>query len=445
MFAYYVRLALRSFGRNPGITSLMVVAIALGIAVCVMTLTVYHAMSGNPIWWKNDRLYAVTMDNWDPNRPYRRDSKFPPPELTWKDSRYLFRSSIPERKVVMFSTNGVLSGVGQVPPVGVGVRVTSADFFAMFEVPFLYGNGWGSAADEAAQPVIVLSRTENQKLFAGANSVGRTLRLKDHEFRVVGVLDDWFPRPRYYDLNGGSFNPPEQVFIPFGWAQQLELLNDEESDCWGSEKIDTYKDLLASNNCVWLQMWVELPDAASRERMQSFMDGYWAEQRKSGRFQRPRDNRLTNVGDWLRDNQVVANDNRVLVGLAFAFLAVCLINTVGLLLAKFLNGAPVTGVRRALGASRRQIFIQHLVEVGALSVFGAMLGLALAALGLAAVHHLYAAAHLNRPGGYQELTHFDSIGVFWAVALALVATFAAGLYPAWRVGRLPPAIYLKSQ
>jgi putative ABC transport system permease protein len=445
MLAYYARLALRSFGRNPGITALMVLAIALGIAVCVMTLTVYHAMSGNPIWWKNDRLYAVTMDNWDLNRPYRRDSKLPPPEMTYKDTQYLFHSNIPERKVVMFSTDAVVSGVGKVPPVPVSARVTTADFFAMFEVPFLYGNGWGSAADAAAQPLIVLSRTENDKLFGGANSVGRTLRLDDHEFRVVGVLDDWFPRPRYYDLNGGSFSPPERVFIPFGWALQLELLNNEESDCWGAEKIDSYKDLLASNNCVWLQMWVELPDRASRERMQSFLDGYWAEQRKSGRFQRPRDNRLTNVGDWLRDNQVVDTDNRVLVGLAFAFLAVCLINTVGLLLAKFLNGAPVTGVRRALGASRRQIFTQHLVEVGALSVFGALLGLALAALGLAAVHHLYASAHLNRPGGYQELMHFDSTGVLWAVMLALVATFAAGLYPAWRVGRLPPAVYLKSQ
>ncbi len=64
-----LRLALGSFGRNPGLTALMVLAIALGIAVCIMTLTVFHAMSGNPIWWKNDRLYAVTMDNWDPEPP----------------------------------------------------------------------------------------------------------------------------------------------------------------------------------------------------------------------------------------------------------------------------------------------------------------------------------------------------------------------------------------
>ena len=82
MLGYNLRLALRSFARTPGITALMVLAIALGIAVCVMTLTVYHAMSGNPIWWKSDRLYAVTMDNWDPAQPYRKKSSLPPPEMT---------------------------------------------------------------------------------------------------------------------------------------------------------------------------------------------------------------------------------------------------------------------------------------------------------------------------------------------------------------------------
>jgi len=444
MFGYYTRLALRSFGRHPGLTALMVLAIALGIAVCIMTLTVYHAMSGNPIWWKSDRLYAVTMDNWDPNRAFRPPSKLPPPEMTYKDTQYLYASNIPERKVVMYSTDSVISGVGTAPPERLSTRVTTADFFAMFEVPFLFGGGWSAAADNAPQPVIVLSREENDKLFGGANSVGRTLRWNDREFRVIGVLDDWFPRPRYYDLNGGKFDPPEKAYVPYGWGAELELLNDTESDCWMPQQLDTFKDYLASD-CVWQQMWVELPDDASRRRFQSFMDGYWGEQRKAGRFQRAQDNRLTDVAQWLRDQQVVENDNRMLVGLAFAFLVLCLINTVGLLLAKFLNGAPVTGIRRALGASRRDVFIQHLVEVGAISLLGAVLGLALAALGLAALHHVYAAAHPGHRGGYQELTHLDGVGVVWALLLALAATLAAGLYPAWRVGRLPPALYLKSQ
>jgi putative ABC transport system permease protein len=444
MLGYYTRLALKSFRRNPGVTALMLLAIALGIAVCIMTLTVYHAMSGNPIWWKNDRLYVVTMDNWDPNNPYRHDWKMPPPQMTYPDTHYLFTSNIPLRKVVMYSTDSVISGVGALAAERLSTRLTTADFFSMFEVPFRYGNGWSGTADSPPQPVIVLSREQNEKLFGGINSVGRTLRWNDHEFRVIGVLDDWFPRPRYYDLNGGNFGEPDGAYVPFGWGVELELLNNEENDCWKPETINTFKDYMGSD-CVWLQMWVELPDAASRERMQAFMDGYWAEQHKAGRFQRPRDNRLTNVAQWLRDNQVVDNDNRVLVGLAFAFLALCLINTVGLLLAKFLSGAAVVGVRRALGASRRQVFMQHLIEVAALAVLGAVLGLALASLGLTAVHHMYAAARLGERGGYQELTHFDPVGVVWAVVLAVAVTFAAGFYPAWRIGRLPPAVYLKSQ
>ncbi len=111
MSSYYLRLALASFRRNPGLTALMVGAIALGIATCVMTLTVYHAMSGNPIWWKSDRLYAVTMDNWDVNDVYDpRRPALAPTMLTYKDSRYLADSKIPERKVVMYKVSGFVTG-----------------------------------------------------------------------------------------------------------------------------------------------------------------------------------------------------------------------------------------------------------------------------------------------------------------------------------------------
>src|SRR4029077_4752187 len=107
MIGYYTRLAWNSSNRHPGIPVLMVLAIALGIAVCIMTLTVFHAMSGNPIWWKNDRLYAVTMDNWDPMQPFDKHAEgLPPPIMTYKDARYLARSDIPARKVIMYTTDG---------------------------------------------------------------------------------------------------------------------------------------------------------------------------------------------------------------------------------------------------------------------------------------------------------------------------------------------------
>jgi putative ABC transport system permease protein len=323
--------------------------------------------------------------------------------------------------------------------------MTTGDFFAMFDVPFLYGSGWSAAADQGPEPVIVLSKEENALLFGGINSVGRMVRWEDHEFRVVGVLSDWNPRPKFYDLNNGPFVAQEDTYIPFAWTAALQRVpNGGSHQCWRLQPMHTFEDYLNAD-CTWVQMWVELPDATSRARMQSYMDAYWAAQRAAGRFQRPRDNRLTPVSQWLLDGGVVDNDNRILVGLAFAFLSVCLINTIGLLLAKFLNGAPLTGVRRALGASRRQIFSQHLVETGVLASSGALLGLVLAALGLWALRRLLAIAGDLGDPGYRQLAHIDTYSVAVAVVLSVVAALAAGLYPAWRVACVPPAIYLKSQ
>jgi putative ABC transport system permease protein len=454
MLAYYARLALKSFRRRWGLTALMTCAIALGIGVCIVTLTVYHAMSGNPIWWKNDRLYSVTMDNWDPKEPADRTRPgLPPAQLTYKDATRLFASDIPERKVIMYAAQSVLTGgSAQHKPLPTVTRLTTADFFPMFDVPFLYCTAWDAQADRSAAPVIVLSQEENQKVFGGINSVGRTLRWNDREFRVVGVLGKWFPKPRFYDLNNGNFSTPDDAYIPFGWSTAIEQApTGGSTNCWRAEPVDNFKQFLASD-CVWVQMWVELPTARARERMQAFMDAYWAEQRKAGRFERPRNNRLSNVSQWLQERGVVQNDNRVLVGIAFAFLAVCLLNTVGILLAKFLGGAPIIGIRRALGASRREIFLQHLIEVGVLAIGGALLGLGVGALGLWGVHSLYTVSTAGTTdvatgasGGYQELAHFDLVSVLWAVVLAMASALAAGLYPAWRIGRTSPAVYLKSQ
>ena len=103
-----------------------------------------------------------------------------------------------------------------------------------------------------------------------------------------------------------------------------------------------------------------------------------AARRRSGRFPRPLNNRLYDVDQWLDRNEVVQKDNRVLIGIALLFLAVCLVNVVGLLLAKFLNAAPLTGLRRALGASRKDIVRQHMVEVLLIGLAGGLLGLLLA-------------------------------------------------------------------
>jgi putative ABC transport system permease protein len=447
MTAYYVRLALMSFRRNPGLTALMVLAIGLGIAVCVITLTMYRAMAGNPLWYKDDRLYTVTFDAWDPEQAYFDEEPerihLPPPQLTYRDLNAIYESDIPARKAKSYTPYGVLTtSDGKTKPQQGHMRATTKDFFAMFDVPFLYGGPWNEAADLGPEPVIVLSKESNDKLFGGKNSVGRTVLFNDREFRVIGVADHFLMLPRVYDLEGGPLNDPEDGYMPFLWGESLELFNAGNTNCWKPESIEGFREFLGSE-CIWTQLWVELPDETSRERMQSWVDNYAREQKSAGRYARPINNRLTRPSQWLIDNEVVSSDNRLLVGIAFAFLAVCLINTVGLLLAKFLNGAAITGVRRALGASRRSIFLQLLTEVGVVATIGALFGLLLGALGLWGLRVLY--ADPNRPGGYQALAHVDTTSIVTALVLAVVAAVAAGLYPAWRIGRLPPASYLKAQ
>ena len=445
MLGYYLQLALRNLKRNPGLTALMIGAVGLGIAVCVMTLTMYRAMSGNPIWWKNDVLYAVTMDFWDPEQPAWEDKpELPPEQLTYRDAMVVYRSDIPKHKVIMHKAVGILSLDGErVKPERITTRVTTRDFFSIFDVPFQYGGTWTDAADTGPEPVVVISRKMNERFFGGANSVGKRIRWDDHEFRVIGVRNHWMPLPTFYDVNNGNLEEPEDAYIPFGWNVALELQSAGNTNGWKPEDIKTYQDFLGSES-VWIQMWVELPDQAAHDRFQAFLDNYAREQKQAGRYQRPLNNRLTKVDQWLKDQNVVGNDDRVLVGLAFAFLAVCLLNTVGLLLAKFLNNAPMTGVRRALGASRRDIFLQHLVEVGVISSVGALLGLALGGLLLIGLRALYTVDPTDA-GGTQALAHVDMTSVVTALALAFLATIAAGLYPAWRIGRIPPATYLKAQ
>ena len=445
MLGYYFQLAFRNLRRNPGLTMLMIGAVALGIAVCVMTLTMYRAMSGNPIWWKNDVLYAVTMDFWDPQSPnWDKKPELPPEQLTYRDAMAVYASDIPKLKVIMHKAIGILSVDGEgVKPERVLTRVTTKDFFAIFDVPFQYGGTWTDAADTGPEPVMIISRKMNDKLFGGVNSVGKRIRWNDNEFRIIGVRDNWLPLPTFYDVNNGNLEEPEDVYIPFGWNMALELQSAGNTNGWKPEEVKNYQDFLNSE-MVWIQMWVELPDQASHDKFQAFLDNYGMEQKRAGRYQRPLNNRLTRVDQWLVDNNVVSKDARVLVGLAFAFLAVCLLNTVGLLLAKFLNNAPLTGVRRALGASRRQVFMQHLVEVGVISSIGAVLGLALGGLMLVGLRALYTVEPTDA-GGTQALAHVDLTSIVTALALAFLATIAAGLYPAWRIGRIPPATYLKAQ
>jgi putative ABC transport system permease protein len=442
MFGYYLQLALRSFRRNPGLTSLMVLAIALGISVCMITLTTYRAAAANPAGERSGILFAPSIDSWDPDRSFEQDDKtLAPNMLTYRDAQALYASNIPDRKVIMYRSGEIYTRPDKgMDPHYIPTRMTTADFFAMFEVPFLHGGPWDTKADAGPEPVIVLSKEENQKAFGGINSVGKTLVWNQREFRVIGVLDDWEPMPKYFDVSNGAFQDLEGAYVPFAWGAILELGSHGNTNCWKTEVIDSFKAFLNSE-CIWIHGWFELRTADQQRAFREFLDNYVTDQKKFGRFPRPLNNYLYDVDGWLERNEVVQDDNKAMLIMAFAFLAVCLVNTVGLLLAKFLNAAPASGVRRALGASRLDIFWQHLTESGVVALAGGVLGGLLGIAGIWALRAWY--------GRFVEEASralpFDQANLLIVVVISVAAGLLAGLYPAWRIGRAAPASYLKAQ
>jgi putative ABC transport system permease protein len=437
MLGYYLRLAWLSMRRTPAITLLMVGAIAVGIGATTTTLTVYHLMSTNPIAYRNDVLRAVTVDSWNPDRPYDEERPWlPPPELTYRDAMAITGAGIADRAVVMRKTAWTLEPAVGAKPFLVEGRLATRDFFAMFDVPFAYGGGWDRHADESGEPVVVLTKKTNERAFGGGDSVGKHLKLDSKDYRVIGVLADWTPTPKFYDMNNGPFDDTEDLFAPFALGKQLTLPTAGNTNCWKPEVIAGTADLYGSE-CVWHQLWVELGTPAKVERFQNYLDNYVRGQKQLGRLPRALNNRLYTPAAWLDRYQVVGHDSRLLLWLSFAFLTVCVLNVVGLLLSRFLGAAGASALRRALGAGRGELFRQHLVEVGVLGAIAGVAGLGLGWLGLKGMQQLYSS--------YARLTHLDVTMVLATIGLAVLAGVLAGLYPAWRVCRVEPAGYLKTQ
>ncbi len=440
MLGYQLRVAWKSARRNPGHTALVLGGIAVGVAVSTLFAATRHSFARDPIPEKSGVLYYVRMDNWDPLKPYPGEVPRPPTQITYRDMNAIMRSRIPARQAGMFKAMLYLYPDPQLGrPTRELVRMTFADFFPMFNVPFRYGSGWDRKADERPERVVVLSEELNDRLFGGSDSVGKTVRIDKGEFRVVGVMARWRPSVKFYDVTQNFYQAPEGIFMPFNLMRPMQIRTAGNSDGWRSPPGPGPEGFLASDSC-WIQMWVELPDAAAVAAYQDFLDSYVREEKKTGRFARPLDNRVTPLRAWLAEQKVVPSQATALFIVSLLFLGICALNLMGLLLGKFLARAPEIGVRRALGARRLDIFLQHLLECELVALTGGAGGLLLSVGALEFLN-----GWMKTAVGRSDVLGADLTMAGFAVLAALVAGLLAGLYPAYRVCKLPPALHLKLQ
>ncbi|PYQ55723.1 MAG: ABC transporter substrate-binding protein [Acidobacteria bacterium] len=442
MLTYNLRLAWKSVRRYPVLSALILLGIALGVGVSTTFITAYHVLARDPVPGKSESLYYVRMNSWGAaDDPFLQT---PPPIVTWRDAQELLKSRIPVHSTATFASRGTVFPADGARPLRQSLRLATADFFPMFAVPFRYGGPWSREADAKPETVAVIDSALNDRLFGGADSVGRTIRVEKAELRIVGVLAPWRPRVRAFGLFGSPLQAPESIFLPLALTGPMALQPNEGQMNWrtpapGEDKLP-YASRLMVNEILFLGFWAELPNPESVKAYKSFLDAYVTEQKKHGRFPHPLNNRLTSILDLMAELKVVPPQTKALAAISLLFLVVAALNLIGLFLGKFLARASTVGVRRALGASRWTIFVQHLVECELMGLAGGALGVLLSLAGLAVLNRVYG----DGPAGV-AFFQLDVPMVLAAVILSLLAGAIAGLYPAWRICAIPPARHLKSQ
>jgi putative ABC transport system permease protein len=434
VFTYYLELAVRSLRRSPGITALMILAIGFGVAASMTMYSVFRGVSADPIPWKSSQLFVPQIDARGPDH---RQNGEPPTTLTYIDAMTLMRQHRAFRQSAIIalwrpimppSTN---QDSGLIDTRGYAVH---SEFFPMLDVPFHYGSGWSAGDDARQTPVVVISDHLNQQLFGGGNSVGRTITIDNQTYSIVGVIKHWNPQPEFFALVGYQTAEPD-FFLPVTFVVANSVIT--HADCVDGPYPGTDFTALLRSDCVWLSYMVQLDSPAAVRTYRQYLDAYASEQQQLGRFPWRANNRLRDVRAFLDYQHVVPSNTRVSLLAAQGLLVVCLVNTVALLLAKFLRRSGEIAVRRALGASRASIYAQFLIEAAVIGAGGGLLGLLFTAIGVLSVG-------VVMPAYLAALARIDPTLLMLTLLLAVIATLLAAIYPAYRASRVPPAWQLKA-
>ena len=229
----------------------MVVTLAVGIGACITTLTVLRLLSGDPIPQKSARLFSPQLDPFGSTLTASAPKR-PQTLMSYRDAMALLHAHRAQMQTVTAGTPIKIAPAGtQRHPFFSDGVMTTPDFFRMFDAPFEYGGSWDAADETSGSRKVVIADFLNQKLFGGGNSVGRSLRIKDHDYRVVGVLGHWAPQPHFYVMGSrGVYGDGDGVFVPLSTALD-DGMQPASLNCYARGDFSQ----LRTAPCMWLIPW----------------------------------------------------------------------------------------------------------------------------------------------------------------------------------------------
>jgi putative ABC transport system permease protein len=427
MFVYNLTLAMQSFKRAPTLYFLIILTLSIGVGVLCANLALVNSMASDPIPEKSAHLFHINMNTWPDDQPPDEPMHI----LRYRDAMAIAESNLTKGSAIFYAS-GVYARDAESSSMkrfDSDVRATTPGFFELANAPFAYG----AAFEKSRGMEIVIGDELNQKIFAGKNSVGKTLELDGELLTIVGVLKPWILRPLFYHpTEGRAFNLTDDIFAPLETAIDLGWsIHARSSSAVSYTGIEETRD----KDVYYLQAWVELEDISQKSALQSYLDNYSQQLKDVGEHPLAIKNELHNVNEWLKVNKVVDQKVLAFTLASVLFLSVCIFNASSLLLSRFHAAKFEVGLRRAIGASNRHMLVQGLTESVLLGLFTGVVALVLSWLFLK-----LSVLFLPR---LTNLAVLEPKLLVLGMLLALVTSIASALYPLYRANRYTISAELK--
>jgi len=396
----------RSLTRHPLYAGLNIGGLAIGIAVfLVLGLYVRFETSFEKWLPHHDQIYLVQTRWTMPDSPING---------IWPNTMGGLYEQLKEDFPDTLGTR-IYGDTATVIRNGIGTQenfvYVDRDFFKVFDLPIVKGDAAGALANPSN---LFIDQKLAAKYFPGVDPVGRTLTLSidgmAKPYRIAAVFEDL---PKATDLSFDMFAP-----IP---AKPDKSMSDYWYH-WGSTSLFTY-----------LRFPTAAAAAAYQQRLPSFID------RRGRKDLGPNASRSIDLSlrpivdeHWQTPGRKLTVATLGIVGVLTLLIAI--VNYVNLATARAGLRAREVAMRKVLGANRRALIRQFIGEAVATAAIAALVGLALAELGLPLV---------NAAGGL-SLTMPYAVVIPALALIVLIVGVLAGLYPAVLLSRFQPAAVLAS-
>jgi len=327
------------------------------------------------------------------------------PRLRFEDAAVVERGlTVPSTVGVLSSSGGSLVGEDGTEVENVNFVAASAEVFRIRDLSIERGRAFTAPEDRTGQPVVVLGWEAADKLFGVLDPIGRTVKVGGLPFRVIGVMEkrgSLFGMSLDNNAVAPAHSAMSRLVNPHGVIDQILVRTFDENDL-GRAMTDIEAALRV------------------RHRLRPTEINDFAVETAEGSLE-----------FWNRISRILLVAFPGLVAIALVVGGIVIMN---IMLVSVTERTREIGVRKAIGARRRDIHFQVMVESALLSGAGASIGIG---IGIVLAQIVRAVSPLPA-----------AIAPFWmftSVAMGVGVGVLAGLYPAARAARLDPVVALRAE